>query len=186
MSKDQIKELRDGLERSEYRFLWVLKTNKVDKDDKEDLEDLLSCSFLERTKNKGMVLKEWVNQQDILAHPAIGGFVNHCGWNSVMEAAQRGIPVMAWPQHGDQRVNAEVLVKAGLGIWDRTWGWGGQRLVKQNEIQKKIIELMTDENLKSRAKEVGEEARKATGNGGSTSIKTIIEAIESLKQNKRS
>ncbi|XP_022740673.1 UDP-glycosyltransferase 708C1-like [Durio zibethinus] len=185
MSKDQIKELRDGLEKSEYRFLWVLKTKKVDKDDKEDLEDLIGCSFLQRTKNRGMVLKEWVNQQDILAHPAIGGFVNHCGWNSVMEAAQRGIPVLAWPQHGDQRANAEVLEKAGLGIWDRTWGWCGQRLVKQDEIQKKISELMTDEKLKSRAKKVGEEARKATGNGGS-SKKTITETIESLKQNKRS
>ncbi|XVF60623.1 hypothetical protein PTKIN_Ptkin08bG0063000 [Pterospermum kingtungense] len=182
MSKDQIRELRDGLEKSEYRFLWVLKTKKVDKDEKEDLEDLVGSSFLERTKNEGMVLKEWVNQQDILAHPAIGGFVNHCGWNSVMEAAQRGIPVLAWPQHGDQRVNAEVLEKAGLGIWDKTWGWGGQRLVKEDEIKKKISELM---KLKSRAKKVGEEARKAIGYGGSSSIiiKTII---ESLSQNKRS
>ncbi|KAK6266813.1 hypothetical protein QUC31_017650 [Theobroma cacao] len=185
MTKDQIKELRHGLEKSEYRFLWILKTKTVDKDDTEDLEDLLSCSFLERTKNKGMVLKEWVNQQDILAHPAVGGFVNHCGWNSVMEAAQRGIPMLAWPQHGDQRANAEVLEKAGLGIWDRTWGWGGQRLVKTDEIQKRISELMTDVKLKSRAKKVGEEARKATGNGGS-SIKTIMEVIESLKQNNRS
>ncbi|XVE68234.1 hypothetical protein DITRI_Ditri09bG0052100 [Diplodiscus trichospermus] len=175
MSEDQIKELRDGLEKSEYRFLWVLKTKKVDKDDNEDLKDLLSCSFLERTRNKGMVLNEWVNQQDILAHPAIGGFVNHCGWNSVMEAAQRGIPVLAWPQHGDQRVNAEVLEKAGLGIWDRTWGWGGQRLVNQDEIQKKICELMTDEKLKNRAKKVGEEAKKATANGRSASMRTVID-----------
>ncbi|XVF60550.1 hypothetical protein PTKIN_Ptkin08bG0056800 [Pterospermum kingtungense] len=186
LSKDQIKELRDGLEKSEYRFLWVLKTKIVDKDDKQDLEDLLSCSFLERTKNKGMVLKEWVNQQDILAHPAIGGFVNHCGWNSVMEAAQRGIPVLAWPQGGDQRVNAEVLEKAGLGIWDRTWGWAGQRLVKQDEIQTKIRGLMTDEKLRSSAKKVAEEARKATGNCGNTSIQTIIDTIESMNQNKSS
>ncbi|WRX22345.1 UDP-glucuronosyl/UDP-glucosyltransferase - like 10, partial [Theobroma cacao] len=185
MSKDQIKELRHGLEKSEYRFLWILKTKTVDKDDTEDLEDLLSCSFLERTKNKGMVLKEWVNQQDILAHPAVGGFVNHCGWNLVMEAAQRGIPMLAWPQHGDQRANAEVLVKAGLGIWNRTWGWGGQRLVKTDGNQKRISELMTDVKLKSRAKKVGEEARQATGNGGS-SIKTTMEVIESLKQNNRS
>ncbi|EOY03574.1 UDP-glucosyl transferase 88A1, putative [Theobroma cacao] len=181
MSKDQIKELRHGLQKSEYRFLWILKTKTVDKDDTEDLEDLLSCSFLERTKNKGMVLKEWVNQQDILAHPAVGGFVNHCGWNSVMEAAQRGIPMLAWPQHGDQKANAEVLEKAGLGIWNRTWGWGGQRLVKTDGNQKRISELMTDVKLKSRAKKVGEEARQATGNGGS-SIKTTMEVLLKEKQ----
>ncbi|TYH75980.1 hypothetical protein ES332_D04G053700v1 [Gossypium tomentosum] len=182
MSKDQIKELSDGLERSGYRFLWVLKTKKVDKDEKEDLGEILSSSFLERTKNRGMVIKEWVNQQDILGNAAIGGFVSHCGWNSVMEAAGNGVPVLAWPQHGDQRTNAEVLEKAGLGIWDATWGWGGQRLVKQDEIQRKISELMTDEKLKSKAKSVGDEAKKATGNGG-TSKNTILETIESLKQN---
>ncbi|KAK8672665.1 hypothetical protein V6N13_111030 [Hibiscus sabdariffa] len=91
MSEDQIRELRDGLERSGHRFLWVLKTKKVDKDENEDdLEEVLGSSFLERTKNKGMVLKEWVNQEDILGNPAIGGFVSHCGWNSVMEAARMG------------------------------------------------------------------------------------------------
>ncbi|OMP07337.1 UDP-glucuronosyl/UDP-glucosyltransferase [Corchorus olitorius] len=186
MSKDQIRELRDGLEKSGYRFLWLLKTKKVDKDDKEDVEDLLSISFIERTKEKGMVLKEWVNQQEILGHPAIGGFENHCGWNSVMEAAQRGIPMLGWPQHGDQRVNAEVLEKAGLGIWDRTWGWGGQRLVRQDEIRTKVFELMTDEKLKSSAKKVGEEARNATARNGGSSTKTILEVIQLLKQNKRS
>ncbi|KAM1076175.1 hypothetical protein ACFX19_024137 [Malus domestica] len=116
MSNEQIKELSDGLERSGYRFLWVLKTSKVDKDDKEDLKDLLGEPFLDRTKGRGVVVKGWVNQQDILEHVAVGGFVNHCGWNSVMETARKGVPVLAWPQHGDQSVNAEVVEKAGLGI----------------------------------------------------------------------
>ncbi|KAE8669495.1 putative UDP-glucosyl transferase 88A1 [Hibiscus syriacus] len=102
MSKDQIRELRDGLERSGHQFLWVLKTKKVDKDEnEEDLEEILGSLFLERTKDRCMVLKEWVNQQDVLGHSAIGGFVSHCGWNSVMEAARNGVPVLAWPQHGD-------------------------------------------------------------------------------------
>ncbi|KAK8592850.1 hypothetical protein V6N13_043523 [Hibiscus sabdariffa] len=182
MSKDQIRELRDGLERSGHRFLWVLKTKKVDKDENEDdLEDMLGGSFLERTKNKGMVLKEWVKQEDILGNSAIGGFVSHCGWNSVMEAARNGVPVLAWPQHGDQRTNAEVLEKAGVGIWDRTWGWGNQRLVKEDEIRRKINELMKQVKLKIKAKMVGEEARKAIGNGGS-SKSSITETIASLKQ----
>ncbi|TQD79755.1 hypothetical protein C1H46_034679 [Malus baccata] len=61
MSNEQIKELSDGLERSGYRFLWVLKTSKVDKDDKEDLKDLLGEPFLDRTKGRGVVVKGWVN-----------------------------------------------------------------------------------------------------------------------------
>ncbi|KAK3001231.1 hypothetical protein RJ639_020358 [Escallonia herrerae] len=168
MSKDQVRELGKGLKRSGHRFLWVLKASKVDKDDKEGVEELLGHSFLEETKNEGIVVKEWVQQEEILAHPAIGGFISHCGWNSVMEAAQTGVPVLAWPQHGDQKVNAEVVEKAELGIWARHWGWGGQKLVKGEEVAEKIVELMGDHILRANAKKVGQEARKATKVGGSS------------------
>ncbi|KAM3760081.1 hypothetical protein ACB098_01G167600 [Castanea mollissima] len=179
MSKDQIRELADGLERNGCRFLWVIKSSKVDKEDNQELEDLLGSSFLERTQNKGIVVKGWVNQQEILAHPATGGFINHCGWNSVMEAASRGVPLLAWPQHGDQRVNAEVVENAGLGIWARDWGWGVERLVKGEEIERKIGELMKSEKLRDRARKVGEEARKARGTDGS-SDKVLMGVIEVL------
>ena len=79
MSKDQIRELADGLERNGCRFLWIIKSSKVDKEDNQELEDLLGSSFLKRTQYKGIVVKGWVNQQEILAHPATGGFINHCG-----------------------------------------------------------------------------------------------------------
>ncbi|XP_004306110.1 PREDICTED: hydroquinone glucosyltransferase-like [Fragaria vesca subsp. vesca] len=138
-------------------------------------------SFMERTKNKGIVLKAWVSQQDILEHPAIGGFVNHCGWNSVMEAAREGIPVLAWPQHGDQRVNAEIVEKAGLGIWERKWGWGLEGLASAEEIRNKIVELMEHEKVRSCSKKVGEEARKASGVDGK-SEKVVMEIMQSLMQ----
>ncbi|XP_030512800.1 UDP-glycosyltransferase 708G1-like [Rhodamnia argentea] len=179
MSRDQIRELEKGLEKTGWRFFWVLKTSKVDKDDQEDAEHFLNESFLERTKNKGSVIKGWVDQQEILAHPAVGGFVSHCGWNSVMEAAQQGMPMLAWPQHGDQKMNAKVTEEAGLGLWERGWDWGPSGIVKGEEIERKIVELMTDEKLRERAKKVGEEARKAVGRGGS-SDKVIREVVESL------
>lgn len=125
-----------------------------------------------------------MNQQEILAHPAIGGFVNHCGWNSVMEAASEGVPLLAWPQHGDQRVNAEVVEKAGLGIWEKDWGWGVERLVKGEEIGRKIGELMENEKLRDRARKVGEEARKARGTDGS-SDKVLMGVIEAVNQKTR-
>ena len=79
MSKDQIRELADGLERNGCRFLWIIKSSKVDKEDNQELEDLLGSSFLKRTQYKGIVVQGWVNQQEILAHPATGGFITHCG-----------------------------------------------------------------------------------------------------------
>ncbi|KAF3444823.1 hypothetical protein FNV43_RR14516 [Rhamnella rubrinervis] len=179
MSKDQIRELSKGLEASGCSFLWVLKTTKVDKEDEEELQDLLGDSFLDRTKNKGIVVKTWVNQQEILEHPAVGGFITHCGWNSVMEAARRGIPVLAWPQHGDQMVNAGVVENAGLGIWERKWGWGV--LVNGEEIAIRIKELMENEKLRRSARKVGEEGMKASEVDGS-SEKVLTGVIEFLKQ----
>lgn len=66
MSHDQIRELGHGLDKSGYRFLWVVKSSIVDKEDNEELKGLLGESFLERTKKKGIVVKGWVNQQKIL------------------------------------------------------------------------------------------------------------------------
>ncbi|KMT17307.1 hypothetical protein BVRB_2g040010 [Beta vulgaris subsp. vulgaris] len=177
MSKDQIRELGEGLERSRMRFLWVIKTTVVDKEDKEELRELLGETFFEKIKERGLVVKQWVNQEEILAHSAIRGFLTHCGWNSVMEATQRGIPLLAWPLHGDQKVNAEVVEKAGLGVWERSWGWGGERLVKGEEIAVKIQEMMTSGKLMDSARRVGEQASKAWEIHGSSkkSFKTIID-----------
>lgn len=182
LSKDQLRELGTGLEKAGRRFLWILKGSEVDKQDKEEIEDILGESFLERTKKKGLVIKGWVNQDQILAHPAIGGFLSHCGWNSVMEAARLGVPILAWPQHGDQRVNAQVVENAGLGLWARDWFWE-KMLVKGEEIAEKIRKIMQGENL-VKASEVGEKARQAYGIGGS-SEKVIQGTIEALKMKKK-
>ncbi|KAL3740037.1 hypothetical protein ACJRO7_021331 [Eucalyptus globulus] len=122
-------------------------TIKVDKDDQKDAEHFLNKPFFEKTNNKGLVIKGWAEQQEILGHPAIGGFLSHCGWNSVMEL-----------QHGDQRLNAQVVEDAGLGLWERNWDWGPNSI------------LMTNENLRGRAKKVKEEARKVVGRGGSSDM----------------
>ncbi|KAA8547944.1 hypothetical protein F0562_004373 [Nyssa sinensis] len=181
MSNDQIREIGIGLEQSGFAFLWVLKSSKVDENETRELQELLGDSFLESTKKKGMVVRGLVNQEAILAHSAIGGFVNHCEWDSVMEAARQGVPMLAWPQHGDQKMSSEVIENAGLGMWAKDWGWGGESLVKGKEIGERVRELMGNGILRVKAKKVGEEARKAYEFGGS-SEKVLMGITEMLKQ----
>ncbi|KAL7190571.1 hypothetical protein ACSBR2_022787 [Camellia fascicularis] len=181
LSENQMKELGKGLERSGFPFLWVLRANEAGEDEKKKLQELLGESFLEKTKNRGVVMKRWVNQAAILAHHAIGGFVNQCEWDSVTEAAREGVPILAWPQHGDHKMNAEVVEKAGLGMWVKDWGWGGERLVKGEEIEERVRELMGDEKLRESAKKVGKEAREAFEVSGS-SENALMAVIEMLKE----
>ncbi|GFZ19279.1 UDP-Glycosyltransferase superfamily protein [Actinidia rufa] len=67
-----------------------------------------------------------------------------------------------------------------LGVWVREWGWGGERLVRGEEIGEKVSEMMSDRELRNRAREVGEEARKAWEVNGS-SEKAMMGVIDGLK-----
>ncbi|KAM0005882.1 putative UDP-glucuronosyl/UDP-glucosyltransferase [Helianthus debilis subsp. tardiflorus] len=57
---------------------------------------VLPDGFLERTAEKGKVVG-WVPQVKVLADVMIGGFVSHCGWNSLLESIWYGVPVVTWP-----------------------------------------------------------------------------------------
>ncbi|XP_057448147.1 UDP-glycosyltransferase 708G1-like [Lotus japonicus] len=177
LGRDQIRELGDGLVRSGCRFLWVVKDKKVDKEDEEGLDGLLGEELVERIKEKGLVVKEWVDQSEILGHKAVRGFVSHCGWNSVIEAAWCGVPILGWPQIGDQKINAEVVSKSGWGVWKKDWGWEGERVVKGEEIGEAVKEMMNNESLKIRAVQVKEDARKAISVGGGCEI-----ALQNLRE----
>ncbi|KAL4639621.1 hypothetical protein ACB092_03G231600 [Castanea dentata] len=163
MSRVQIREIGHGLIRSGCRFLWVVK----DKKEEEGLEEVVGHELMESLKAKGLVVKNWVDQGEILGHKAVGGFVSHCGWNTVIEAAWHGVPILAWPQHGDQKINAEVVESSGLGMWVASWGWGEKDMVKGDEFGERIREMMGSELLRGQATHIKEEARKALGDGGS-------------------
>lgn len=182
MSREQIRELGDGLERSGCRFLWVVKEKKVDREDGGELGEVVGDGFMERVKERGLVVKNWVNQEEVMSHKAVGGFLSHCGWNSVSEAMWNGVPILAWPQHGDQKMNAFVVERIGMGLWAEAWGWGGgEVVVKGEEIAEKVKDIMGNELVKVKAKCVGEEARRAVGDGGG-SKKGLMEVIEIWKK----
>ncbi|GAB0090002.1 hypothetical protein DMENIID0001_046330 [Sergentomyia squamirostris] len=80
----------------QYNFLW-----KFDEDGIADVP-------------KNVIIKKWLPQNDILAHPNTKLFISHCGLLSSVEATYYGVPVLSTPIFWDQFVNAHHLVKAGL------------------------------------------------------------------------
>ncbi|OSC96931.1 glycosyltransferase family 1 protein [Trametes coccinea BRFM310] len=51
-------------------------------------------------------LDDWLPQQDILEHPAVGWSLTHAGHNTVLECIQAGVPMILWPITVDQGPNA--------------------------------------------------------------------------------
>ena len=46
--------------------------------------------FVERVGERGLVEEGWAPQAQMLAHLSTGGFVSHCGWNSVLQSLKFG------------------------------------------------------------------------------------------------
>uniref|UniRef100_A0ACD5VHD0 Uncharacterized protein n=1 Tax=Avena sativa TaxID=4498 RepID=A0ACD5VHD0_AVESA len=108
----QTKQIAAGLEASGQRFLWAVRRPHGDEDQlpDDDLDALFPEGFLQRTRDRGLVVMSWAPQREVLAHGAVGGFVTHCGWNSVLEAVMAGVPMLAWPLYAEQRMNKVFLV----------------------------------------------------------------------------
>ncbi|GJN28982.1 hypothetical protein PR202_gb17164 [Eleusine coracana subsp. coracana] len=177
LAMNQIRELAGGLEASGYRFLWIVKGAVVDREDGAELSDMLGEEFLLRVDGRGFVTKSWVEQDEVLRHPAVGLFVSHCGWNSVTEAARSGVPVLAWPRFADQRVNARVVARCSAALWTERWSWEGEEtVVTAEEIAEKVKAAMASVTLTQAAARVRDAAARATADGG-TSHRSLAEFV---------
>ncbi|BFG34828.1 hypothetical protein CerSpe_211020 [Prunus speciosa] len=177
-SEAQLSEIAMGLERSKQRFLWVVRSPPGSSSVEPDLEILLPKDFLERTKNRGLVVKSWAPQAAILRHGCVGGFVTHCGWNSVLEAVTYGVPMAAWPLYAEQAVNGVVLVeemKLGIPVESK------EGFVSAEEVEKKVSLLMDEKSLRERSQAMKAMALAAWNNGGS-SFTSFSKMVTSWKQ----
>lgn len=60
--------------------------------------------------------KDWLPQDDILAHPNTKLFVTHAGKGSITESQYHGVPMVALPIFGDHPLNAALMVNSGYGV----------------------------------------------------------------------
>nr|XP_016945708.1 UDP-glucosyltransferase 2 [Drosophila suzukii] len=63
-----------------------------------------------------ILYKNWLPQDDILAHPNTKLFITHAGKGGITEAQYHGVPMVALPIFGDQPGNAAVMEKSGYGL----------------------------------------------------------------------
>ncbi|EOA26062.1 hypothetical protein CARUB_v10019480mg [Capsella rubella] len=119
-------EIALGLKNSERPFLWVVRPGMVQ--GAEWLESLPS-GFVENIGHKGKIVK-WVNQLEVLAHPAVGAFWTHCGWNSTLESICEGVPMICTPCFADQHLNGRYIADV----------WRVGMLLERSKIERKEIE----------------------------------------------
>ncbi|GAB2282504.1 hypothetical protein Dimus_017046 [Dionaea muscipula] len=179
--EEQVREVAEALKSSGRHFLWALRRPPGGRQgfeppsDYDDLNHVLPEGFLDGTAGVGKVIG-WAPQVEILSHPAVGGFVSHCGWNSTLESLWFGVPIAAWPMYSEQNLNAfQLVTELGVAVevrMDYQWDMmkrSSNFVVHKEEIEKAVKAVMDEENpVRNKAKEMGELSRKTVAQGGST------------------
>ncbi|XP_057769370.1 UDP-glycosyltransferase 90A1-like [Salvia miltiorrhiza] len=166
ISPEQFEEIKKGLEESGVNFLLVVRKNEAQ----------LMDGFEERVRGRGIVVREWVNQREILGHGSVAGFLSQCGWTSVMESVCAKVPILAMPGMWEQPLNA-VLVAEELRVGLRVKASNG--FVKWESLAAAAKELMEGElgdEVRRNAAELGGAAMRAVEEGGSSwlSLKKLL------------
>lgn len=178
--EDQVKEIALALEHSGHPFLWSLRPlaplEKGHLSKYENLENILPPGFLERTSRTGKIIG-WAPQVAVLSHRAVGGFVSHCGWNSILESVWFGVPVATWPSYAEQQLNAfEMVNELGMAVdicmEYAHYAFSECKLIIEAEaIESKIREVMKDgSDLRKKVTEIKEKSRAAMAENGSSYI----------------
>ncbi|MQL96514.1 hypothetical protein Taro_029204 [Colocasia esculenta] len=177
VSEEQLDEVALGLDLSGYDFLLVVRSP--------------SWSPPEGTCRRGLIVRGWAPQAEALEHPATGGFLSHCGWNSVLEGLSAGVPILAWPMIAEQPLNAKYVVEelgAGLRVREpaKTAAEGTGGLVGRMEICEGVKKIMGgggEKGMKARerAVELAKAARAAVVAGGS-SQHCLGQLVEELRR----
>ncbi|GJM89528.1 hypothetical protein PR202_ga05729 [Eleusine coracana subsp. coracana] len=168
VSAAQLREIARGLESSGPPF-------------PPDLDALLPEGFLHRTQGRGLVVKMWAPQVDVLRHAATGSFVTHCGWNSVLEAAAAGVPMLCWPLYAEQRLN-KVFVVDGMEAGVVMEGYD-EEVVTAEEVERKVrlvMESEEGEKLRDRMALAKEKAAEALADGGPSRV-ALEEFLKDMK-----
>ncbi|OIV89028.1 hypothetical protein TanjilG_24098 [Lupinus angustifolius] len=158
VSHEQMEEIVAGVCDSGVKFLWVAREGNK--------------SWLNHDCLVNGFVVPWCDQLRVLCHSSIGGFLSHCGWNSVLEATFAGVPILTFPIFFDQAPNSKQIVEDWkVGLHGKAMV--GPKNVTREEISGLVHRFMNSQSnegkeLRKRANEVKEACRRAIVEGGSS------------------
>ncbi|GMH30575.1 hypothetical protein Nepgr_032418 [Nepenthes gracilis] len=168
-------EIAWGLANSERPFLWVVWPGMVrGSKGSHPLPDGLTQMISGRAH-----IVKWAPQEDVLAHPATGGFWTHNGWNSTLESICEGVPMICLPFIADQMSNARYVTD----VWNVGLRLEGK--LERGEIAMTIRGLMSEKEgkeMRERAAFFKEKANLCLEEGGSSykSLESLASHISSF------
>ncbi|CAE8742266.1 unnamed protein product [Polarella glacialis] len=149
LARERVQAMVATLTSAHYHVLWALpKSQQVG---------------LPATMPSSMHVHHWIPTPRALAHPKVVAFISHCGGNSVSESMAMGVPIIGYPQFGDQPAVCQRVADAGAGVVGATGGW-----VQANE----VLEVVTNPAYAKRAQSI---ARLFKGFGGVSKAADLLE-----------
>ncbi|KAK7328201.1 hypothetical protein VNO77_22303 [Canavalia gladiata] len=171
MRHQQLVELAWGLVNSKKNFLWVIRPDLV-----EGEASILPPEIVAETKDRGLTVG-WCPQEQVLKHPALAGFLTHCGWNSTLESISNGVPLICCPFFNDQILNCKYI----CGEW--AFGVDMDSDVKRDQVEELVRELIEGEKgkeIRRKAIEWKKMAKEATNTNGS-SLMNLEKLVNELR-----
>ncbi|XP_020549891.1 7-deoxyloganetin glucosyltransferase-like [Sesamum indicum] len=167
----EIQELALGLAESKKNFLWILRPDLI-----KGNSGILPPDFSAETKDRGLIVR-WCQQEKVLNHPSVGGFLTHCGWNSIIEGITAGVPFLCLPQTTDQPANCRsVCIEWGIGLEI-------SKNFKKDEVGMLVKELLDGENgreMKKRAMEWKKQVAAATASPQGSSFQNLETLVKEM------
>ncbi|XP_044378936.1 soyasapogenol B glucuronide galactosyltransferase-like [Triticum aestivum] len=166
----ELHQLARALGLSGLNFVWVIGAAAGQESSEwmpEGFADLIASG------DRDFMVRGWAPEMLILSHPALGGFVTHCGWNSVLEAVTAGVPMATWPRYGDHFNNKTLVVeqlKVGVSIGAKDYASGieAHDVIAGEVTAESIQRLMESDAIRKKAKDHGVKARSMVEKGGSS------------------
>ncbi|XP_071738913.1 UDP-glycosyltransferase 92A1-like [Rutidosis leptorrhynchoides] len=168
-------QLAKALDKSNKFFIWAIRPPfGFDINAESKVEEWLPENFKKNTEEENRML----------SHESVGGFMSHCGWKSILESLSCGVPLLGWPMAAEQFYNAKMMVEIVKVCVEVARGTNFE--VMSDDLRVKIEEVMSEDGkgkeMRKKAFEIKKMIEDATRNDEHGSKGSSLKAMEDFLQ----